>query len=100
MVFDFTNKTLSAFEEIPSISDKLENNAIFTEDDAYGYFVLYDSSGSSTYKAGKMTNAIDGDDTTIEGNMFEGNFEHPYVNVGYNLLKAPEPIAWGTGGAA
>lgn len=52
-------------------------------------FVFYDSSSKdSTYK-------------TIQDNpdseeSYEGKFAHPYIAVGHNYIKKPEPIAWGT----
>lgn len=103
-------------EEIP---DSARNGSL--EDDI-SYFILYDASGmNSTYKPtivyiGEITDE-EGETYTVEyesyddipvdenGNKiptteypdYRGEFIHPYINMGLNYLKKPEPIAWGTG---
>jgi hypothetical protein len=52
-------------------------------------FVFYDSSSKdSTYETIQ--------DTPDSEESYEGKFAHPYIAVGHNYLKKPEPIAWGT----
>lgn len=97
-IFDSSSKQLLAFEEVPEIKNKPNN----TLEDTPALFCLYDSSGSSTYTT-EQVNVIDGNGVAVidEKDLnYSGTFVHPYVNVGYNFLKEPEPIAWGTGGAA
>lgn len=68
-----------------------------TFDDWYSYFVLYDSSGDINYSISTVEKQDDNGNTVtiVEA---ETQFEHPYLNQGHNLIKTPEPIAWGTSG--
>lgn len=92
-IYDFQTKQNIAFEEVPEITDK---NFTLTEEASCGYFVLYDSSGNSTYTT-KTNPDISDEDT--DNTYYEATFVHPYVNTGLNFLKNPEHIAWGTGNA-
>ena len=92
-IYDFQTKQNIAFEEVPEITDK---NFTLTEEASCAYFVLYDSSGNSTYTT--KTNPDVSDEDT-DNTYYEATFVHPYVNTGLNFLKNPEHIAWGTGNA-
>ena len=95
-IYDGEGK-LKATEEIPALALKIENTPEnqfnSSSEDAYSGFILYDSSGSnSTWKIQEESNDNNGETQTL----FVGNFEHPYLSTGYNFLKDPEIIAWGT----
>lgn len=132
LVFNNITGELSAFEEVPEITQKIKNAITFTEkqvndyvediikenqiedpetieqirnqandvinnssstdEDTSALFILYDSSGDSYYSI--IQNDTEPEEDT---SVYYGRFKHPYVNTGQNMIKNPEPIAWGTG---
>lgn len=68
-----------------------------TLDDWFSYFVLFDSSGNIGYTTSTSQVVDDNGNasTIIDYNV---PFTHPYLNQGHNLIKEPEPIAWGPSG--
>ena len=87
-MYDSSGSLIST-EEIPGISFDDDGRFPIEITQPHSYFVLYDSSGTnSTYEIIK--------DATGEITDFEGSLEHPYVSSGFNLLKEPSIIGWGT----
>lgn len=97
----YFNGNLISQEKVPDAQINVEIN----QNSHYAGFVLYDSSSKdSTFNTRKLTAEEKAEIEASGGEVAEGEvvisgqFVHPYLNVGLNYLKKPEPIAWGTGG--
>lgn len=108
---------ITACEEIPHLKEKIKTTTTdgaynTSHEDPYCIFIRYDSSGmGSTYETKityikeetneeGITEWVEYDEPvegSVEEQTFFGNFIHPYLNMGLNYVKEPEPIAWGTG---
>lgn len=110
------NGNIVSCEEIPQLKKIIEETTAGEDNasqaDPYSAFILYDSSGmGSTYTSQVIYVKKETDDNgneiwveyeeqvdgSEEEQRFSGNFIHPYLSMGLNYVKEPEPIAWGTG---
>lgn len=97
----FSNGNLISQEKVPDAQINVDIN----QNSHYAGFVLYDSSSKdSTFNTRELTPEEKAEIEASGGEVADGElvisgqFVHPYLNVGLNYLKKPEPIAWGTGG--